>query len=119
MSVFKQCPKCRHAWMSREAFLADPEIALVGYQVHFEELTAGILLFNHHCRTTLALPALVFKDLYRGPIFTERATGGADCPGHCLRQEDLDPCPTHCECAFVRHVLQTIKTWPKHAEQEQ
>jgi hypothetical protein len=25
----------------------------------------------------------------------------------------LDPCPTHCECNFVREILQVVNNWPK------
>ncbi|MFZ1984913.1 MAG: hypothetical protein WAU91_10900 [Desulfatitalea sp.] len=110
---FKICPKCGTQWSTREELLSDPEVALVGYQANFKALKAGILLFNHICKTTLALYATGFQDLYAGPVFAERATGGSDCPGHCLRECDLEPCPARCECAYVRHILQLIKAWPK------
>jgi len=111
--VFKQCPVCRVSWTSRDDFLADPEIGLVGYQVNFRDLVAGIFLFNHHCGDTLAIPVSAFRDLHGGQVFTERATGTTECPGHCLRTDDLEPCPARCECAFVREILQVIKNWPK------
>ena len=113
MDPFKQCPKCRFPWPARTDFLADPRLTLVGYQVNFKALETGLLMFNHICKTTLALPVRVFQDLYDGPVFAQRATGGTDCPGHCLHQSKLDPCPAHCECAFVRHSLQVIRGWPK------
>jgi hypothetical protein len=110
---FKICPKCGIQWSTREKLLEDPELALVGYQANFRAIEAGILLFNHTCRTTLALPASDFQDLYNGPVFVERATGSSECGGHCLHQNDLGPCPARCECAYVRHILQLIKGWPK------
>jgi hypothetical protein len=110
---FKQCPVCRHAWETRVSFLNDSGLELIGYQVSFQDLTAGLFLFNHACRGTLAVPALDFRDLYRGPVFRERATGGVDCPGHCLHSDDLNPCPTHCECAYVREIIRMIRNWPK------
>ena len=111
--MFKVCTKCATPWPTREDFLGDRGLKLVGYQANYKALEAGILLFNHTCRTTLALMAEDFKDLYNGPIFVERLTGGADCGGHCLHQDDLGPCPARCECAYVRHILQLIKAWPK------
>ena len=111
--MFKRCPMCGTMWDSRGTFLADPDVAVVGYQVNFRDLVAGIFLFNHSCGDTFALHVSVFRDLYKGPVFNERATGTSECPGHCLRQDDLDPCPAHCECNFVREILQIIKTWPK------
>jgi hypothetical protein len=114
MNLFKRCPKCAFQWRTRADFLSDPHVSLVGYQVNFKILTAGYILFNHHCKTTLALPAIVFRDLYDGPVFAENLAGRQECPGHCLYYEDLSLCPAECECAYVRHILQVIKGWPKN-----
>lgn len=108
-SPFKTC-SCGAEWADREAFLSDPDIQLVGYQADFEELQLGLILFNHRsCRTTLALRVSVFRDLYDGPVFETRATGGPDCPGYCLHTGNLNPCPALCECAFVRAILQRLR----------
>jgi hypothetical protein len=111
---FKRCPTCGHMWASRDRLLADPDITVVGYQASFKKLTEGLFLFNHLCNATLALPAEKFIDLYNGPIFEERLTGGKTCPGHCLYQNDLSSCPAKCDCAFVREILQIIRKWPKN-----
>ena len=44
---FKVCTSCKHVWPERDDFLSDANVELVGYQPHFEELVAGLLLFNH------------------------------------------------------------------------
>lgn len=108
---FKVCTVCDTEWCSRDSFLGDHDIELVGYQVHFEVLTAGLLYFIHSCEGSLAFYVDDFMDLYNGPVFTERATNGDDCPGHCLHKDNLEPCPAKCECASVREVLQIVKTW--------
>jgi len=110
---FKNCPACGKDWVSREALLADGSVSLIGYQAHFEELKEGLFLFNHSCKGTFALPAGIFVDLYTGPIFRKRATGTDECPGHCLHEDELAPCPAHCECAYVREVCQIVQNWPK------
>ncbi|MDF1590083.1 MAG: hypothetical protein P1P89_01105 [Desulfobacterales bacterium] len=110
---FKQCSSCGAKWSNRTRFLEDPSIKLIGYQVNFEALLAGFFLFNHSCMTTLAIPAEAFEDLYDGPVFSERATGSEECPEHCIHENDLSPCPAHCECAFVREIIQSVKAWPK------
>lgn len=92
-------------------FLNDPGLKPIGYQANFEALTAGIFLFNHDCYGTLAIPAGEFGDLYAGPIFKERATGSRECPGYCLHEDELAPCPARCECAYVREILQLITAW--------
>lgn len=110
---FKGCTVCNQCWPSREAFLVDPNLVFIGYQAHFKALTAGLFFFNHHCKNTLALKVSEFRDLYDGPVFSERKTGTDECPGHCFHRTDFDPCPVQCECAFVRGVIQVIVSWPK------
>lgn len=113
--MFKQCPNCGYEWPLRRDFLEDPQLKLVGYQVNYKALSTGIVLFNHNCKGTLAIYAEDFRDLYEGPVFTQKATGSPACPGRCLREDDLGPCPVQCECAYVREILQEIKAWPKRS----
>lgn len=110
---FVQCPNCGSEWMTRESFLEDPNIEFIGYQVNFAELREGLFLFNHNCKTSLSILAGEFADLYNGPIFRKRLTGSKSCPGYCLHNNNLRSCPQHCECAFVRHIIQQIKKHPK------
>jgi hypothetical protein len=73
-----------------------------------------MFLFNHDvCRTTLAIGASHFTDLYDGPTFVGRMTGAQQCPAYCLRQGEIRPCPAECECAFVRNVLDRVARWEK------
>ncbi len=51
------------------------------------------------------------KDLLK---FEERKTSGEDCPGYCLHETELRSCPAHCECAYIREIIQRIKTWVKN-----
>lgn len=114
--MFKQCTACHRIWKTREEFMSDAEIVLIGYQVNFKQLEAGLFLFNHtasRCGTTLACPVKHFIDLYSGPIFSRRLAGTKDCPGYCLKQNLFQRCPAECECAFVREIMPIIRTWPK------
>jgi hypothetical protein len=113
---FGACSYCGDGWTNRDEFLGDPDLTIIGYQVHFRELTEGLFLFNHRCGGTLALPAKVFADLYRGPIFERRATGTDECPFYCLRTSELRPCEAQCECAYVRETIQLVKAWPKRKQ---
>jgi hypothetical protein len=110
---FKKCSNCGFKWTSRDLFLTDSNLQIIGYQANFKELTTGLFYFNHSCRGTLAIQAYLFGDLYDGPIFKERATGSEECPGYCLHRDELQPCPAECECAYVREIVQIIKKWPK------
>lgn len=104
---------CRHTWNGRTEFLADPDIEIIGYQVHFKDLKKGLFLFSHSCNTSLSIPSGRFTDLYRGEMVEERKTGTEECPGYCLHQDELQPCPARCECAYVREIIQIIRNWPK------
>jgi hypothetical protein len=112
----KQCPCCGYVWRTREGLLADPGLALAGYQVNFDDLLLGFFLFSHlACGSTIAVPAGRFRDLYDGPVYEDRATGTQECPTYCLRKDELGPCPAKCECAYVREILQIVRHWPKEA----
>jgi len=115
--MFKTCPMCEFVWTTREVFLADRDVALIGYQVNFGDLLAGFFLFTHSCETSLAIHGAEFSELYDGPMFQQRLTGSDSCPGYCLRKDELLACPARCECAYVREILQIIKDWPKHGRQ--
>lgn len=110
---FKKCTYCDFEWESRDSFLSDPDIVLIGYQTRFRNLTDGLFYFNHSCKGTSAISVDEFTDLYDGPVYEERKTGGKDCPGHCLYKDNLEPCPAECECAYVREVMQIIRKWRK------
>ncbi|MGE5280025.1 MAG: hypothetical protein ACM3L6_04700 [Deltaproteobacteria bacterium] len=110
--MFKRC-SCGARWSRRPDFLGDTGVKLLGYQANFEELELGLFLFNHEtCGTTLALEVRDFGGLYDGPVFEERKTGTAECPSYCLRQDNLDACPSHCACAYVRQIIQIVRTYP-------
>lgn len=110
---FKQCTCCKHDWKTREEFLKDPGVELIGYQVSFNELLLGLLLFNHTCGTTVAIPVNRLRDLYTGSIYETRKTGTKECPGYCLRQRELKPCPVQCECAWIRDLIQIVSKMEK------
>jgi len=107
--MFKQCNVCGHNWATLQAFIDDADVKIVGYEVNFKKLEAGLLYFNHACKNTIALPANVFADLYDGPVFKERKTETEECPGYCLHLERLRRCPAKCECAYIREILQLLK----------
>jgi len=106
---FNVCPNCNFVWDNRADFLDDSEVTIIGYQVHFKMLETGLFLFNHSCKGTFSLEVSAFNDLYDGPVFVERATGSDSCPGHCLHESLLEPCPAQCECAYVREIIRLLQ----------
>ena len=106
---FKACPNCGFIWENRDDFIGDDSVSIIGYQVNFKKLHAGLFLFNHSCEGTFSLRVDDFKGLYTGPVFQERATGSDACPEFCLHKSKLEPCPAACECAFAREIIQILK----------
>ncbi len=102
---FKTCKICAASWATRDQFIADPEIVLVGYQANFVELEKGLFLFNHACQSTLTVGVETFADMYSGPIYQERLTGSETCAGYCLQRDELQACTAKCECAYVREIM--------------
>ena len=114
MQIFKECTCCKHPWYSREDFLGDSKLEFVGYQVNFGNLELGYFLFNHlNCQSTIAVHAVLFRDIYDGPVFSERKTFSDKCPGYCNDREALNVCGAECECAYVREIMQIVREWPK------
>ena len=111
--MFKKCPMCRHAWIDREDFLADPDVEIIGYQVSFDSVKEGLFLFNHHCETTLAFKVLEFEDLYEGARSDIAAAGTDNCSGFCLNIKELRACSTQCKYAYARDIIKIILSWPK------
>ena len=111
---FKICPSCNQSWDSREEFIADPSLELVGYQAHFKNLEQGLFLFNHlSCKSTISVKSGKFADLYHGPLYKKNLLGTDSCPEYCLFKTNLEACPVKCECTYVRDILQIIKAWKK------
>ena len=114
--MFETCSMCGEVWANRAEFLSDPRVVVVGYQADLEALETGLFLFNHRkleCGTTLVIEAGRFVDLAPGPIYRRSLHNTDECPDYCLRPDDIRPCPAHCECAYVRDVLQVVRNWKK------
>ena len=112
-NIFVKCTCCGFAWNVRDNFLTDQTIHLIGYQASFRGPDNGLLMFNHRCDTTFSIRVSKFRDLYKGPIFTDSRKGTKDCHGFCLIEDELHRCPERCRYAYVREILQIVKNWPK------
>ncbi len=112
---------CKQKWPNRESFLEDKAIELNGYSADFEEMGSGLFFFTHKimgCKSTMAVRAKEFFDLYTGEKYDGSKKGGEECPRFCLERESLERCPVFCEHAFVREVLQVILTKQKSPGRE-
>lgn len=115
---FKACSNCRAEWATLDDFLGDSSVRLGGYQINTANLANGLFLFNHEasdCGTTMAVYVSAFTALSEHPVFSPSTDRPETCPGRCLHQDDLAPCPEKCECNWVREVMQIIRNWNKQA----
>jgi len=111
--IFKICPTCRNVWKSRDLYLQDSKIRLLGYQPHFENHTVGFFLFDHQpCGTSMAIPLSVFRDVYPEPIFQSHVPE-SEAPSLCLHSRASRMCPSECECSSVQQLIQIIQHWPE------
>ena len=120
-STFKVCPGCGRIWPTRASFLADANLELNGYQADFGLLEDGLFCITHtlpHCLSTLAITAREFTDLCTAPRFEERRSNTDECPRLCFDPKELSRCPAHCECAFVRELLNIVRERLDEARQE-
>lgn len=109
--VFKTCTFCEAKWATRDAFLADPEVSIIGYQVDFQDANEGLFLFNHStpaCRTTMGIKVKEFLDLYAGPTYSKDAWGTDICEGRCVVVHDLVMCKAPCKRVHIRAIIQII-----------
>lgn len=115
--AFKVCPMCGEAWQTRDDLIQDTSLLINGYDVDFENLNDSLFYFTHMiegCKSTFAIPANEFLDLYTGTHYTERRTGEIDCPGYCLQKDQLERCKAMCECAFNREIIHIIMSSRKN-----
>jgi hypothetical protein len=110
--TFKMCSMCHKVWADCERFVTDPELTVNGYQAFFDNPADGLILFTHRtkgCRSTLALKAAAFKDLYRGPKQFSMNFGAPSYPEHRADTRSLEFCETPCSMKWVRDVLQLLR----------
>ncbi|MBW2527864.1 MAG: hypothetical protein JRI23_27025 [Deltaproteobacteria bacterium] len=109
---FKTCSSCGHRWPTRQSFLDDPEIVMIGYQSFMPDPELGMFMFNHACGTTLTLQAIQLADLVDGPIYGSRWARPPQEPESCLADQVDHPCPTSCECHYVERVSKSVRRPP-------
>lgn len=108
--LFKQCPCCGAVWESRQEFLSDPAIHLIGYQPLLTPDMAGFFLFNHaRCGTSLGLALAVFQDFAEELEAPEPARREGEVRSWCLVESGGPDCPPKCLCRVVRQISARIE----------
>jgi hypothetical protein len=63
MAEFKKC-SCGCRWKSREDFIGDPNIKMLGLQESDSMTISDMYLFNHSCHNTIAVGIHAFAEPY-------------------------------------------------------
>jgi hypothetical protein len=107
---FKICSKCDYEWQTRDDFLQDASLFLIGLQAGYGKFDRGFYLFNHlaekdKCNSTIAVGVENFMSLYSGPMYETVHAGSEACSGHCAKVDDLARCSVSCRNATAREVM--------------
>lgn len=110
---FKICPKCDCVWHTRDDFLQDAALFLLGFQSGYGKADRGFYLFNHLIEkdkgsTTIALAVEHLISLYNGPMYADVHAGSETCSGHCAKVDDLARCGVPCRNAIARKVVPKV-----------
>jgi len=111
--MFKICNKCKTEWNSRDDFLNDPDIAMIGLMANNDDYKKGAYLFTHRlsddsCNTSIGLHVINFLDMYNGEMYDTLKIGMDECSGHCVTINELGNCSAHCSNAIAREIMQEI-----------
>ncbi len=107
------CPTCRYEWKTRDQFITDPAITLIGFQADFDTFGENLYLFNHNsnknrCDTTFSVYVSKFLDMYTGPIYDDLKFGSEECSGRCAKVDDMQKCNAPCKNVVAREIMLTL-----------
>jgi hypothetical protein len=103
---------CGHTWKTREKFLADRNVTIVGYQPDFVNHKYNHFLFKHRakgCGEFFGVRASDFNDLREAGCPSGLCFGKEPCPGYCKETGNLRVCSVTCRNASDRIVASKIR----------
>ncbi|RJP71842.1 MAG: hypothetical protein C4532_06955 [Candidatus Abyssobacteria bacterium SURF_17] len=109
---YRTC-ECGHAWKTRDDFLRDKNVKIVGYQPDFVNHKYNHFLFQHTmkgCGQFLGVRASDFQELREKECANELCFAKEQCPGYCKNTLDLRVCSVNCRNASDRMVATKIRT---------
>ncbi len=110
MQEFRKCD-CGQVWKTRDEFLDDKKVKLVGYQPDFVNHKYNHFLFFHRakeCSQFLGVGASEFSDLRDVDCPRQLCLGREECPGYCTDSLDLRVCSVACRNASDRELAARI-----------
>ena len=108
LGPFRTCGMCHKQWPTRQDFLADPGLRLLGLQAVPHHPDGNLLVFEHDCGTTVSVLAWRLRDLAPAGAPGEASLpllyGTEGCNGFCNRLEELSACDRACSNARDRRL---------------
>ncbi|UCD56988.1 MAG: hypothetical protein JSV16_14405 [Candidatus Hydrogenedentota bacterium] len=109
---FRKCD-CGQTWKTRDEFLHDRNVKIVGYQPDFVNHRYNHFLFHHRaksCGQYLGVRASDFSDLREKECVDDLCIGQEQCPGYCTDTLDLRICSVTCRNASDRMIASKIRS---------
>jgi hypothetical protein len=105
---FRTCGMCRKPWATRQDFITDPSLRLLGLQAVPDYPDANLLVYEHDCGTSVSVLASRLRDLVAaeepGEAELPLLRGSEECGGFCNRLESLEACGRRCRNARDRRL---------------
>lgn len=109
---YRKC-ECGYIWKTRDDFLRDKKLKIVGYQPDFINHKYNHFLFQHAakgCGQFFGVRASDFHDLREKECANELCFAKEECPGYCKNTVDLRVCSVNCRNASDRIVAAKIRS---------
>ena len=109
---YRKCD-CGKTWKTRDTFLRDKTVKIIGYQPDFINHKYNHFLFQHKtkdCGILFAVRASDFSDLREKECPNELCFGHDDCPQYCTDTFDLRVCSVTCRNASDRIIASKIRS---------
>lgn len=104
---------CGKTWKTRNAFLRDKAVKIIGYQPDFVNHKYNHFLFHHRakgCGVFFGVRASDFSDLREKGCPNELCFGHDECPGYCMDTFDMRVCSVTCRNATDRVIASKIRS---------
>lgn len=109
---FRRC-QCGQKWKTRDDFLHDRKVKIVGYQPDFVTKKYNHFLFQHRaksCGQFFGVRASDFGELREKECPNELCAGQEGCPGYCMNTFDLRVCSVTCRNASDRRLASKLRS---------
>jgi len=109
---YRKC-NCGKTWKTRDEFLRDKAVKIIGYQPDFINHKYNHFLFHHKtkgCGLFFAVRASDFSDLREKECPNDLCFGHDDCPRYCTDTFELRVCSVTCRNASDRIIASKIKS---------